>query len=127
MFNTKFACKFIFCFCYRKFALVAKLQPANRFQEIGSRISEVFKLGFFQTRMVKLDFKPGLMHAAFFFGFSMLLIRKIQLLIIGFDAHYTYPEWFGGPYSALKDFVELCVTAGVLYVRKDRGTYEMDI
>jgi Fe-S oxidoreductase len=55
------------------------------------------------------------MHAVIFLGFLALLLRKLQLLAIGFEETFVFPEAFGGPFAALKDGVELAVTLAVLY------------
>jgi len=71
--------------------------------------------GFLQQRMVQREWRPGVMHAVIFLGFMSLLIRKVQLLAIGYDETFVWPEAFGGPFAAFKDLVEVAVTVAVLY------------
>jgi hypothetical protein len=99
---------------WRKLAIVAALQPQPRWDHPASRLRSVLVNGLFQGRMVQRDWKPGLMHAVIFLGFLLLLVRKLQLLAIGFDAGFVFPAAFGGPFAAFKDGVELAVTAAVL-------------
>lgn len=99
----------------KKLSIVIRLKPENRWQDVPARLANVFRYGFFQSRMLKGDFWPGLQHAVIMWGFLTLLVRKIQLLIIGYDPFFTYPEWFGLPYAGFKDFIEVAVTVAVLY------------
>ena len=105
-------------FCYlswRKLAVLAHLQPEPRTDQPGTRLLRVLRLGLLQSKMISLEPAAGLMHTAIFLGFLALLIRKLQLLIIGYDASFTFPGLAGGVYSAIKDGVELLVTLAVLY------------
>jgi Fe-S oxidoreductase len=99
---------------WRKLAIVAVLQPQPRWDHPGQRLKSVLVNGFLQRRMVQRDWKPGLMHAVIFLGFLSLLVRKLQLLAIGFDAGFVFPAAFGGPFAAFKDGVELAVAVAVL-------------
>ena len=53
--------------------------------------------------MVQREWRPGLMHAVIFLGFMSLLLRKLQLIAIGYDESATFPDGFGGPFAAFKD------------------------
>src|SRR6185369_3168486 len=59
--------------------------------------------------------RSGLMHAVIFVGFLSLLLRKLQLLAIGYAETASFPAWFGGPFAAFKDAIEIAVVAAVLY------------
>jgi hypothetical protein len=91
------------------------------------RLRSVLVNGFLQQRMVQREWRPGVMHAVIFLGFMSLLIRKVQLLAIGYSEGFVWPETFGGPFAAFKDGVEVAVTLAVLYgfyrrfVRARRG------
>ena len=79
-------------FCYlswRKLAVLAHLQPEPRTDQPGTRLLRVLRLGLLQSKMISLEPAAGLMHTAIFLGFLALLIRKLQLLIIGYDASFT--------------------------------------
>jgi len=105
-----------FCaLAWRKLAIVAALQPEVRWSHPGKRLGKLLSLGLAQTRMITGDPKPGVMHAIIFLGFMTLLIRKVQLLVIGFAPAFVYPGLAGGVYAAWKDLVEVAVTLAVLY------------
>jgi len=101
--------------CWRKLAIVAALQPEVRWDKPGRRLGKVLSLGFLQSRMIAGEFKPGVMHTVIFLGFMTLLIRKVQLLVIGYSPTFVYPGLLGGLYASLKDLVEVAVTVAVLY------------
>jgi Fe-S oxidoreductase len=71
--------------------------------------------GFLQSRMVRGEWRPGLMHAAIFLGFLSLLARKLQLFAIGYDESVTIPGSAGAAFAAFKDAVELLVLAACGY------------
>jgi Fe-S oxidoreductase len=100
---------------WRKLAIVAALAPEDRLDDPPRRIARLLRVGFGQSRLLSGDFRPGLMHAAIFFGFLTLLVRKLHLIVIGYDPLATIPGAFGAAYTALKDFIELVVLAAVFY------------
>jgi Fe-S oxidoreductase len=105
-----------FCaLAWRKLAIVAALQPEVRWDQPGRRLRKLLSLGFLQSRMIAGERKPGVMHAVIFLGFMTLLVRKVQLLVIGYSPTFVYPGLLGGLYAALKDLVEVAVTVAVLY------------
>jgi Fe-S oxidoreductase len=100
---------------WRKLAIVVALAPEPRFDQPLARFSAVLVNGFLQSRMVRREWKPGLMHAVIFLGFVTLLARKVELLAIGYDMNFVYPGLAGGAFATLKDAVELAVLAAVAY------------
>jgi Fe-S oxidoreductase len=100
---------------WRKLSIVARLAPEVRWDRPAVRIGHVFRNGFLQSRMIRGDRRPGLMHAALFLGFLSLLARKIQLIAIGYDETFVYPGLGGGLFATFKDAVELVVLAAVAY------------
>jgi len=105
-----------FCyFCWRKLAIVAALQPEVRWDRPGERLKRLLSIGLLQSRMISGEFRPGVMHTVIFLGFMALLVRKVQLLVIGYSPTFVYPGLAGGLYATLKDLVELAVTVAVLY------------
>lgn len=99
----------------RKLALLGHLQPEPRFDSIGERLRTVVANGLLQQRMIRREWRPGVMHTAIFLGFMTLLVRKVQLLVIGFDAEYAAVGPFGSAFATAKDWVELAVTLAVAY------------
>lgn len=100
---------------WRKLAIVAALQPEVRWDRPAARLAKVLRLGVLQTRMLEGDFRAGLMHLVIFLGFMTLLVRKLQLFVLGYDAHFVFPGLAGALYTSFKDLVELAVVAAVLY------------
>jgi Fe-S oxidoreductase len=100
---------------WRKLAIVVKLAPEVRWDHPLARFHTVLVKGFLQSRMVAREWKPGLMHAVIFLGFMTLLVRKVQLLVIGYDETFVYPGLAGGMFASFKDLVELAVLAAVGY------------
>jgi len=100
---------------WRKLALVLRLQPEVRWDHPGARLKAVLVNGFLQQRMIAHDWKPGLMHAVIFLGFMALLLRKLQLIAIGYHEPFVFPGLAGGLFAALKDFVEVAVLAALSY------------
>jgi Fe-S oxidoreductase len=100
---------------WRKLAIVHALQPLLRTDEPLQRLRSVLVNGLLQRRMVQREWRAGLMHAVIFLGFVSLLLRKLQLIAIGYDETASFGPAFGGPFAAFKDAIELAVTAAVLY------------
>ncbi|HRE14525.1 MAG TPA: hypothetical protein PLD37_10055, partial [Usitatibacteraceae bacterium] len=99
----------------RKLAILRAMQPEARLDGAGARLARVATMGFGQSRMLALDWKPGLMHAAIFLGFCALLARKVHLIAIGYDPFAAIPGAAGAAYAFAKDGVEVAVTVAVLY------------
>ena len=100
---------------WRKLQIVFALQPEVRWDEPWQRLRSVLVNGLLQDRMVRREWRPGLMHAVIFLGFMSLLLRKLQLIAIGYSEAASFPDAFGGPFAAFKDGVEVAVVAAVLY------------
>src|SRR6187401_986087 len=99
---------------WRKLGIVLALSPEARWDQPGSRLRSVLVNGMLQSRMVRREWRPGLMHAVIFLGFMALLLRKLQLIAIGYWETATFPELLG-PFAALKDAIEIAVIVAVLY------------
>jgi Fe-S oxidoreductase len=102
-------------FAWRKLAIVVKLSPEVRWDHPLARLHTVLVKGFLQSRMVAREWKPGIMHAVIFLGFMSLLVRKVQLLVIGYDESFVYPGLAGGVFASVKDLIELAVLSAVGY------------
>jgi Fe-S oxidoreductase len=99
---------------WRKLQIVLALQPELRWDQPWQRLRSVLVNGLMQRRMVEREWRPGLMHAVIFLGFMSLLLRKLQLIAIGYSESATFPDVLG-PFAAVKDTIELAVVAAVLY------------
>ncbi len=99
----------------RKLRIVASLQPAVRWDHPGARLRSVLVNGLLQQRMIRREWTPGIMHTVIFLGFLSLLLRKLQLLAIGYDETFTVTGVLGDVFAAFKDLVEVAVLAAVGY------------
>ena len=99
----------------RKLALVARLQPLPRVDQPVARLREVLVNGLFQSRMIRRDWVPGVMHTFIFLGFVSLLLRKMQLLAIGYYEPFAVPGLAGGLFASFKDLIELGVVCAVSF------------
>ncbi len=100
---------------WRKLQIVFALQPQPRWDQPWQRARTVLVNGLLQRRMVQREWRPGVMHTVIFIGFLSLLLRKLQLIAIGYDERFVLPALLGGPFAAFKDAVEIAVTLAVLY------------
>jgi Fe-S oxidoreductase len=99
----------------RKLRIVARLAPDVRWDRPGARLLGVVTNGFLQSRMIRREWKPGVMHAVIFLGFMSLLARKVQLIVIGYDEAFAAPGFAGGLFAAGKDAVEIAVLVALAY------------
>jgi Fe-S oxidoreductase len=99
----------------RKLSILFHLQPDVRWDHAGARLKAVLVNGFLQSRMLRGEWKPGLMHAVIFLGFMSLLVRKLQLIAIGYDEAVALPGLAGGLFATFKDAIELAVLAACGY------------
>jgi len=104
-----------FYLAWRKLAIVVALGPEIRWDDPVARLKVLVTNGFLQARMIRREWKPGIMHAVIFGGFVALLARKIQLIVIGYDASFVYPGAFGAAFAFGKDLVEIAVLVAVGY------------
>jgi Fe-S oxidoreductase len=102
-------------FSARKLAIVAALQPEVRWDHPWHRLRTVVTNGLLQQRMIRREWKPGVMHTVIFLGFVSLLVRKLQLVVIGFDAEFALTGSLGDAFTVWKDLVEVCVLLAVSY------------
>ena len=100
---------------WRKLSILPMLRPEPRWDHPGQRLKSVLVNGFLQRRMVQRESKAGLMHAVIFLGFMALLLRKLQLIVIGYHEPFVYPGLAGQVFAALKDVVELAVLGALAY------------
>ena len=67
--------------CYRRFGLVLKGRPDNRFNALGRRFWNMLYYAFGQRRVVKKPF--GVNHFVLFWAFMILLISNTEFLLNG--------------------------------------------
>ena len=82
---------------WRKLAIVRALQPEARLDQPWQRLRSVSR----QRPAAEPHGAPrvaaGIMHAVIFLGFMSLLLRKLQLIAIGYHESASFPNAFGGP------------------------------
>jgi Fe-S oxidoreductase len=100
---------------WRKLRIVAALQPQVRWDRPAARLLSVLRNGLLQQRMIRGEWKPGLMHLVIFIGFFSLLLRKLQLIVIGYDETFAISGTAGALFAATKELVEVAVLAAVGY------------
>jgi len=100
---------------WRKLSIITALGREVRWDRPAARLKTVLVNGLLQSRMVRREWKPGVMHAVIFLGFMTLLVRKVQLLVIGYRESFAYPGSAGALFTSFKDLVELAVLAAVAY------------
>ncbi len=101
---------------YRKFSVLKKASPDNRFSDYGLRISNTISFFLGQKRLFDSQFRAvGLMHALIFWGFLVLMINSLNLLAEGFHFPFligdSFPVVF---YLWVKDITEITVLAMVI-------------
>jgi Fe-S oxidoreductase len=96
------------------FRLVRAGKPAARFGDVPARAKAEAVVVVGQSKLLQ-RLVPGLMHAAIFWGFLVLLPTILIALIGAVDPHATLP-WLGaqGWYALLVDVFALLVLVGVI-------------
>jgi Fe-S oxidoreductase len=96
------------------YRLIRMGQPLARFDDVPGRVKAEAVVVVGQSKLLQV-LVPGLMHAAIFWGF-MVLLPTIAIAMIGaVDPHATLP-WLGaqGWYALMVDVFALLVLAGVI-------------
>ncbi len=100
---------------WRRWQLLARGGPEDRFHEWGKRLVNTF-LYFFAQRGLFKDLFAGLMHAFIFWGFLIYAVRTVSLFISGFAPSLDIPvNVWGNLYFFAKDAFSLLVMLGCLY------------
>ena len=97
-----------------KYMLVAKKKD-DRFDEIGKRITNVLKIAFGQSKLLR-DPAAGITHFLIFWGFMLFLFAVIEALIQGFYSDFTL-SFLGPVYSIItiiQDIFGLLVILAIL-------------
>jgi len=79
---------------YYLYSLLKFAQPENRFDSPGKRVANAIKNGLLQLCHFKINDADinyaGVMHAMLFFGFVVLLLGEIELLLKGLFPGFSY-------------------------------------
>ena len=100
----------------KRFKIVLKGEDSLPFDNIGKRLTKVFREFILQEKVLKQRFIPGLMHAFVFWGFMAFgfitidhFLRGFNLSLFSDSIRYYYSLFFGLPWSIL-------VLIGILYL-----------
>ncbi|MBI2981473.1 MAG: (Fe-S)-binding protein, partial [Deltaproteobacteria bacterium] len=102
----------------RWWTVLRSAQPDPRFNDYKQRFKNLLVIAFGQSRMLRRDFKAGLMHAVIFWGFLVISLRTILLFGMGFNE--SFGSWFvnslaGRVYTLSLNIIELMVLLAVGY------------
>jgi Fe-S oxidoreductase len=95
------------------YRLIRMGQPVARFDDVPGRVKAEAVVVVGQSKLLQV-LVPGLMHAAIFWGFMVLLPTILIAMIGAVDPHATLP-WLGsqGWYALMVDVFAVLVLAGV--------------
>lgn len=105
---------------YKRYALMQRGQPDNRFDQVGRRVKETFIYVFGQKRLFKGKYLlAGILHALIFWGFLIVSINTLHLIGGGFVEGFHLPylssqTWLGASYIFMRDIFEVLVLLMVL-------------
>src|SRR5262245_57250127 len=111
---------------YRRFGVLLKATPVNRFDHLRERIAAVVVYALGQKKFVQREPRPdtriseqtaGWMHFFIVWGFSILAIQVLTMFGRGFVNDIYVPPFsprlLGGPYLLLKDIMEVVVLGAI--------------
>jgi Fe-S oxidoreductase len=99
---------------FQLYRLIRMGKPVARFDDVPGRVRAEMVVVVGQSKLLQV-LVPGLMHAAIFWGFMVLLPTIVIAMIGAVDPHATLP-WLGaqGWYALMVDVFALLVLAGVI-------------
>jgi Fe-S oxidoreductase len=100
--------------------LLLAADAAPRFDHLGERLRRTAVYAFGQKKFLKGEQPAGIMHAAIFWGFMILVLTVVTLFGRAYDEHFYLPllgpgELLGGPYTLIRDLIQVTVVVAVLY------------
>ncbi|MBC8259812.1 MAG: (Fe-S)-binding protein [SAR324 cluster bacterium] len=106
-----------------KLGALTKMAPEKRLDQLGRRISRLFKIGFGQQKLIgrSRERGSGIMHALIFWGAMLVGIRELTLMgegfITGFQEYLPLlgsDSWLGFAYISVYNVGEVLVLAMIL-------------
>ncbi|MBW2623715.1 MAG: electron transfer flavoprotein, partial [Deltaproteobacteria bacterium] len=97
----------------KRYRLIRMGRPDPRFSDIGKRVADLIIDGFLQRRQPRY-LMAGVLHIMIFWGFLVLALHSLDLVVGGLKPGYALPFMnglFGAFYSTLKDIFVLIVLA----------------
>jgi Fe-S oxidoreductase len=108
---------------YRRYTLLRAGQPDPRFDALPSRLSDLLRYGFLQTRQPRYLW-AGVIHLIIFWGFVVLGLRSVELVAQGLNLPVPLPTGdglVGRLYGGLKDIFELLVLGACIWAALRRA------
>jgi Fe-S oxidoreductase/nitrate reductase gamma subunit len=100
--------------CFKRFGLVVKGRPDNRFNDIPRRFGNMLYYAFGQKRVVQKPF--GVNHFVLFWAFMILLISNTEFLVHGLFPSLSFSNLPNGAYFSLALIFEIMSLLALLAV-----------
>src|SRR4030043_1964674 len=100
--------------CYRRFGLILKGRPDNRFNAFFRRFWNMLYYAFGQRRVVKKPF--GINHFVLFWAFMVLLIANAEFLLNGLAPALSFSNLPDGAYFTLACIFDIVSVLALLSV-----------
>ncbi len=113
---------------YRRFALLKTGRAENRFDRLGERFKHMMVYAIGQKRMFDDPF-AGIYHLFIFYGFLVVSLRTVTMVVEGLFAGWELPllhTGIGHAYLYSKDIFELVVLVGLVFAAWRRGVQKKD-
>lgn len=100
--------------------LLLAADAAPRFDQLGERLRRTAVYAFGQKKFLKGEQPAGIMHAAIFWGFMILVLTVLTLFGRAYDEHFYLPllgpgDLLGELYTLIRDLIQVTVVVAVLY------------
>ncbi|HMA66686.1 MAG TPA: (Fe-S)-binding protein, partial [Desulfosalsimonadaceae bacterium] len=110
----------------KRLAPIVRSRPDQRFDQPLKRVQNIIKIWLAQWRHPRY-MVAGVLHIIIFFGFLILSIRSMELVVKGISADFVFPglnTFFGDIYYALKDYAATAVFFAVVIAGIRRGLFK---
>ncbi len=110
----------------RRIAPLVRANPDNRFDQIGSRVVNLFVVWLGQIRQPRYML-AGVLHIIIFAGFLILSIRSTTLVVVGFSDGFVLPGLdgrLGSIYNFIKDYAATGVLIACIIAAIRRGIFK---
>ena len=98
-----------------KLNLLLRARKDITFDNLPERFKGLLVYGIGQKRLITGDPSSGWMHALIFWGFLILLVRSLTLIVMGYVEHFHIPTFIGAGYNVTKDITEAVVLLMIGY------------
>jgi Fe-S oxidoreductase len=106
---------------YRRYLLLRAGEPDPRMDSLRSRLLDLLRYGFLQTRQPRYLW-AGVIHIVIFWGFVVLGLRSVELIAQGLNIPLSMGGgFFGRFYGGLKDLFELLVLGACIWAALRRA------